>query len=114
MSTQKDGRRYRILGNISSGAHGLVLRAEREKEDQIYSVGGEQEIGPSRFSSSSSSSNNRKEQERKLVAIKRIFVRQRQTEYVQLIREIKTLQLLAGNEHVRAHVIANVLPIFFN
>lgn len=71
--------KYRLLSNISAGAHGLVLKAC--------------------LATSQSSTSNRTD-DRQMFAIKRIFVQKQKPEHLQLVREIKSLQLLRDQTFV--------------
>ena len=72
--------KYKIVGNISAGAHGIVLEAIRSPT----------------FNSDLISSREKGE---KHFAIKRIFIR-KQNIPLSVIREIKSLQLLDDHLHV--------------
>jgi serine/threonine protein kinase len=76
--------KYRFLGNISAGAHGLVLKAYHESN---------------RFRQPKSGPDPTID-DRKCLAIKRIFVPKQKAEHLQLIREIKSLQLLRDEQFV--------------
>ncbi|XP_074594085.1 cyclin-dependent kinase 20-like [Brevipalpus obovatus] len=72
--------KYKIIGNISAGAHGIVLEAIRSPT----------------FNSELISSREKLE---KNFAIKRIFIR-KQNIPLSVIREIKSLQLLDNHSHI--------------
>lgn len=84
--------RYRVKGHLAGGAHGIILwavdRRLSRKEGNVIKDNDERvetptgkEIMPTRF------------------AIKRIFIRNRVVP-VSIIREIKSLQFLAGHPNV--------------
>lgn len=73
---------YKIIGHISAGAHGVILKAIRVKSAKNKRL-------------SYSNSND------KVLAVKRVFIRANQKEIsLSLIREIKSLQLLDGRNYV--------------
>ncbi|XP_015791050.1 cyclin-dependent kinase 20-like [Tetranychus urticae] len=75
--------KYKIIGNISAGAHGIVLKAIRS-------------------SNHGTDLRSTEDRDEKLFAIKRIFIRKKSLS-ISVIREIKSLQLL--NKHM------NVTPL---
>uniref|UniRef100_T1KYV4 Cyclin-dependent kinase 20 n=1 Tax=Tetranychus urticae TaxID=32264 RepID=T1KYV4_TETUR len=76
--------KYKIIGNVSAGAHGIVLKAIRSPN----------------YGTDLRSTEDRDE---KLFAIKRIFIRKKSFS-ISVIREIKSLQLL--NKHMNVSCIA--------
>lgn len=71
---------YSILGHISAGAHGHVLRAidnDNDKENDVQSM----------------------------LAIKRIFIRPHTNSLLCVLREIKSLQLLQPHDNVFTYLI---------
>lgn len=74
--------KYKIIGNISAGAHGTVLKAIQSPN-----------YGPDLRSAG--------DRNEKLFAIKRIFIRKKALS-ISVIREIKSLQLL--NKHVNVSI----------
>lgn len=84
---------YRILGNISAGAHGIVLRACAEPPAHPT-----EQLNSGSFQNHS---NTPEVNSRNLRAIKRIFIRRSsQIQNLTLVREIKCLQILCDHEHV--------------
>lgn len=70
--------RFKIRGQVSSGAHGVIYKAVRKGQVNYPST----EVAPDQF-----------------LAIKRIFVRGNNLP-LQVLREIKSLQLLSGHANV--------------
>lgn len=76
--------KYKIVGHVSSGAHGLILKAILKR----------QEGRDSRHVLS-----NQEHQRNKMMAIKRMHIRGEQIP-LPVVREIKCLQLLSGEEGI--------------
>lgn len=74
---------YRLLGHISAGAHGNVIRAIHcdDKENDLNS----------------------------LLAIKRVFVRPHTNSLLCILREIKSIQLLQPHSNVSIHLVSTNL-----
>lgn len=78
--------KYKIIGNISAGAHGIVLKAIRS-------------------SNHGTDLRSTEDRDEKLFAIKRIFIRKKSLS-ISVIREIKSLQLL--NKHMNVSFITKI------
>src|SRR5688500_13313830 len=83
----KTMEQYKIIGNISAGAHGVILKATTRSKDPNSRANGEELNGSHQL------------------AIKRIFIRlthqkQQREIPIQLIREIKCLQLLRDHDNI--------------
>ena len=77
--------KYKIIGNISAGAHGIVLKAVAS--DSLSNTG------------NVSDSADLQQPSARYFAIKRIFIK-KQHFSLSLVREIKSLQLLGDHPHV--------------
>lgn len=77
--------RYKILGHISAGAHGVILKSTYAKGDQSAGRYGK---------------NSKNDKIGDQLAVKRIFIRKSKDIPLSLVREIKSLQLLNGENFV--------------
>ncbi|RWS26343.1 cyclin-dependent kinase 20-like protein [Leptotrombidium deliense] len=71
--------KYRIIGNISSGAHGIILKGTYNWNMNNKSAAEKQNC---------------------LIAIKRVFIKKRRDLPISLVREIKSLQLLSNHINI--------------
>lgn len=90
--------RYRVKGHLAGGAHGIILWAvDRSRHGRGKEVAAEMATGTEQTLQTQ-------------YAVKRIFTRNRVVP-VSIIREIKSLQFLAGHPNVSCKHCSNIVSI---